>query len=463
MARSFKIGFLFYLLAVTQIAFSDDPADTTASTPQKLDLKYVPSDAVAISVIQPHRLFSGPWGSSYTLLMKKLEEAGLMSFNPAEIEQAVLVIGLPNSSEEIINNFPRFGVVARYGKAADQDSLAAKIVPQGSDGSIEGRKVRINAHRLSLSCAFADANTLLIGHESVLRWLLTAKQVDSPLRKLAAAADDSPEWQLLLTVGPLRPQVQSKLAETDSILPPQFNALPKMVDSTDTIVATLRQLPQGPMQFDLSAMASNKRSAKELVDDFKQLLDGIRIMFLAQPQTTAGADRIRSVINPAIAALQPTQSGNHVNIHVEMQSGPAPVMMVVAMLIPAVQAARDAANRVSDANNLKRLGLALLNYTDAHKRMPAQAIYDTQGKPLLSWRVMLLPYLEQNELYKQYHLDEPWDSEHNKQLIEKMPNAFMYPEFDEAGKTLYQAVFSKGFPLKGPKEQRQEVSWMVHP
>ncbi len=55
-----------------------------------------------------------------------------MSFNPAEIEQAMLVIGLPNSSEEIINNFPRFGVVVRYGKAVDQDSLAAKIVPQAA-------------------------------------------------------------------------------------------------------------------------------------------------------------------------------------------------------------------------------------------------------------------------------------------------------------------------------------------
>src|SRR5205823_10918869 len=47
-----------------------------------------------------------------------------------------------------------------------------------------------------------------------------------------------------------------------------------------------------------------------------------------------------------------------------------------------------------------------------------------QGKPLLSWRVHLLPFLEQDNLYKQFHLDEPWDSEHNKKLIARMPPVY---------------------------------------
>src|SRR5260370_4929892 len=69
------------------------------------------------------------------------------------------------------------------------------------------------------------------------------------------------------------------------------------------------------------------------------------------------------------------------------------------------------------ANNLKQIGLALHNYNDAYARLPAVANFDKQGKPLLSWRVHLLPFIEQEDLYKEFHLDEPWDSEHNKQLI----------------------------------------------
>ena len=60
-------------------------------------------------------------------------------------------------------------------------------------------------------------------------------------------------------------------------------------------------------------------------------------------------------------------------------------------------------------------------------RFPARANFDKQGKPLLSWRVHILPYLEENPLYQQFHLDEPWDSEHNRKLIPMMPAFYRNP------------------------------------
>ena len=53
---------------------------------------------------------------------------------------------------------------------------------------------------------------------------------------------------------------------------------------------------------------------------------------------------------------------------------------------------------------------------------------DASGKPLLSWRVHLLPYLENEELYRRFRLDEPWDSEHNRALIERDATVFRCPE-----------------------------------
>src|SRR5262249_20216865 len=81
---------------------------------------------------------------------------------------------------------------------------------------------------------------------------------------------------------------------------------------------------------------------------------------------------------------------------------------------------------------------------------PPRAIFDDQGKPLLSWRVQILPFLDQEELYQQFRLDEPWDSEHNKPLIDKMPNVFSDPRFDlPPGKTVYQAVVGPGTAFDG--------------
>jgi RNA polymerase sigma factor (sigma-70 family) len=89
--------------------------------------------------------------------------------------------------------------------------------------------------------------------------------------------------------------------------------------------------------------------------------------------------------------------------------------------------------------NLKRIGLAMVNYQSAEGHYPAAAITSKDGKPLLSWRVAILPYLEDfdghtlGDLHKDFHLDEPWDSPHNKQLLDKMPAVFVSPT-DRSGK-----------------------------
>ncbi|MGH7170201.1 MAG: sigma-70 family RNA polymerase sigma factor [Gemmataceae bacterium] len=68
--------------------------------------------------------------------------------------------------------------------------------------------------------------------------------------------------------------------------------------------------------------------------------------------------------------------------------------------------------------NLRKLALAMHAYAEKYGTLPPSAIYDKKGKALLSWRVALLPYLDQQNLYKLFHLDEPWDGEHNKSVLE---------------------------------------------
>jgi hypothetical protein len=80
---------------------------------------------------------------------------------------------------------------------------------------------------------------------------------------------------------------------------------------------------------------------------------------------------------------------------------------------------------------LKRIGFALHEYHDSHKQFPAAAIYDKDGKPLLSWRVAILPHLERADLHRRFKLDEPWDSPHNVALLDQMPDVFAPAPYDD--------------------------------
>src|SRR5947209_4883862 len=81
------------------------------------------------------------------------------------------------------------------------------------------------------------------------------------------------------------------------------------------------------------------------------------------------------------------------------------------------------AQMVASENNLKQIGLAFHNHEAAFRIFPNN-IYSKDGKGLLSWRVHILQFVEQEVLYKQFNLDEPWDSDTNKPLVAKMPKLY---------------------------------------
>ena len=129
-----------------------------------------------------------------------------------------------------------------------------------------------------------------------------------------------------------------------------------------------------------------------------------------------------------------------------LDSKTAAIETLVAATKKALQQSRGTAQNTQSMNNLKQLALAMWNYYDSQNHhFPAAATYDPNGKPLLSWRVYILPYIEEDQLFRQFHLDEPWDSPHNKPLIEKMPAVFHSPKSKaEKGKTNYLVAVGNG-------------------
>ncbi|MGH7169539.1 MAG: DUF1559 domain-containing protein [Gemmataceae bacterium] len=134
-----------------------------------------------------------------------------------------------------------------------------------------------------------------------------------------------------------------------------------------------------------------------------------------------------------------------------------------AFLPTLVRRTYQAMHRRVGVNSLHRLALAMHNYADTYKhRLPASATFDKQGKPLLSWRVHLLPFLDEQKLYQEFHLDEPWDSSHNRKLIARMPEVYQGSnlKLNGEGKTIYLLPVGKDAAFKeGPEGPRMPADF----
>jgi hypothetical protein len=127
------------------------------------------------------------------------------------------------------------------------------------------------------------------------------------------------------------------------------------------------------------------------------------------------------------------------------------IAMLAALLLPAIQAARTAAQVSMCANNMKQIGIAMHNYHDTYGSFPPAYVADETGQPMHSWRVLLLPFIEGGDmLYEQYNFDEPWDSPNNSSLSFMMPMVYRCPEsFDTMDETSYVVINGPGFIFDG--------------
>ena len=103
--------------------------------------------------------------------------------------------------------------------------------------------------------------------------------------------------------------------------------------------------------------------------------------------------------------------------------------VVLAVLVPTIRAARLASQRIQCANNMKWIALSLHNYFDVHKTFPWAITYAQDGTRMRSWRVALLPYLEQQPTGLSYDFREPWNGPHNRLIGDEIPDSW----YDNSG------------------------------
>ena len=197
------------------------------------------------------------------------------------------------------------------------------------------------------------------------------------------------------------------------------------------------------MAIHLIIQSQHEKAAKQLEKTLQAAL-----------QWAAKAPPVREqipMVEPLIRLLAPKAQGARLTTVLNEEN--EGVQRFQQLLTPPLAMAKERASRSSCTNNMKQLGLAMHNFHDVYKGFPPSASYDKNGKKLLSWRVYVLPFIEHAELYQQFHLDEPWDSEHNKKLIAKMPAVYACrsTKLGEQYKTSYLAPIGEKTIFFGKK------------
>jgi hypothetical protein len=289
-------------------------------------------------------------------------------------------------------------------------------------------------------------------HESLLDDFKKGPRSGDGMMKDAIAAAKSGKNALVVGLDP-----SGLPAEIFDNAPPELQPfLPLLKSKSILLQANLDKELSAEVRF----TADNEEKAIESERAFNLLMkladDGLTTVIKDEKPSEEVKPLIPTLIQlqKVVQGVKAVRQGTVTTAKASIAADPKLAQPLLAIFIKPMTASA----RAQSSNNLKQIGLALHNYHDVHGVLPAAAIVDKKGKPLLSWRVAILPYIEQNNLYQQFKLDEPWDSEHNLKLSKTVVKVYSLPySAPEKGKenhTHYRVFVGNGTawdPIQGLK------------
>lgn len=296
----------------------------------------------------------------------------------------------------------------------------------------------------------ALGSQVFIGHRQMLKRLEhaeTAARADVS-KRLAADSDAALDVWLVPTA-----EYRELVAEFPIPFPPQVaDTWDEVCDRFEWVGLHLSLVPRLTLRAEIAA--ADETSAKkwnELLVGLRDLLDRQR-KERVQRAGAPGRTNYQALVAQSLAEASVERSGAIVQAAATIES-PQESTGVLASTLEAIASVLEKTPDIAASNQLKHLAIAMHNFHQDYRSFPPSASFDDNGKPLLSWRVHVLPYLgeEAYSLYKQFRLDEPWNSPHNKALIAKMPKVFQDPsgKVKEPGMTRIVVPIGEGFIFDG--------------
>lgn len=440
-----------------------------AAEPRAVD--YLTPQSVAAASVRLADLAATPSLQAYPIEVVAAATDDFLGLPLGSIQRVTAVIEPP------MGMMPQYAVVLNATESLDFDRFRGELIRHTQRGELLGRPFLESQLDLAPSFCLLDDNTLAVGPKLFLKRLI--RGVDGSDGDLAAAmaGDDGTHLRAAVLLQPLMPLIQLGLMGAKQEVEPEFHRFLDGVELLDRI--EIAGDLSGERESSLIVYANDTGAADQVQSLVAEGLALVNERADANGQISQLRDHPEAVVRAwavyldrmteqQAASAAALREGEEAFVLGRLRPGDSqsPMMTVaiagvlVALLLPAVQAAREAARRNASMNNLKQLALAMHNHHDARNRFPAHAIYSESGEPLLSWRVALLPYLGEDALYERFNLEEPWNSTHNLPLLNEMPELFFdpsspAPDLDpSSGKTHYLGVVGTDAAFSGDADGR---------
>lgn len=446
--NDFSVRFcsIFFVWAIgwtSTVAWANEPPDRYGD---------VPSDSLAVASIDLKSLRESPEAKLIPWEIVEVACREQMGISFESIDSVDVTVGMPSPAPEV-------GFSFRLNQALDiadlKNSLATPVERSPKDSNLRFRTL---IEFPMMRVAQREDRRVLVGTEGTLRRMLSPRlQPGGPMVQLVQSSQAP--IRMALNFERIRGLVAVAFEQAAANVPESMrDDIEDVIRLIDNVSVEMHPMSDEALRVSFgTASGPNANSLMECMDRLRA--EGMKITAesmkgelekdksLSDEMRTAVfsySDRMQNVFD-AQELWSVKEDRVHLKIENSMTTSYATVGVMTGLLLPAVQAAREAARRMSSSNNLKQIMLSLWNYESTYKKMPGRIVMGKDGKPLLSWRVMILPYLEETQLYNEFHLDEPWDSEHNIRLLERMPAVFSNPRIiAPPGHTVYLAPAGEG-------------------
>ncbi len=456
------LGLLLLMLGQGTGAADPPSAGGAPAAAPAIDTSLIPEDAVIAFVAYPRRVLAFPALAKADIKALSMADAmgDRFGFSLADVEQVMMLFLEPGAPVHGRLGRPNVaGVVFHLAKPHAGQEFAAKMMAPDKPEEVEiaGKKCfrpaknqQSHYQRTSPCVCFPDERTIVVGDLVMLEKMLSANNVQTPLTEELRTLD--PTVDAAIVVNNRNGTTLATLLK-EAHLPESLAGLPEVLT---TARLTVKAAPEVSLALELvgkdddaaARLAKMVDAAKSLAENVLPALHDDLPKRLTADQKPIVEELLR-LADKVASGLVPQRTRNQVAIQI---NGLTKIDdLATKVVLPAIDLARRVALRTQSANNVKQLLLAVFSYEVAHRRLPARAIFSKDGKPLLSWRVQMLPNLDEAALYKQFHLDEPWDSPNNKPLIAKMPSTFKVPggKHNEEGRTCYVVPVGKDTVFDG--------------
>jgi hypothetical protein len=420
-----------------------------------------------------------------------IEEVGI---DGREIEEVLVLLGPPTGEklEDMPRALPELAVLVRLPEPADVDLLVEKLLappPWSDDAGKEVEKVEYegktyydspSSHKPFFHVS-DDKRTLIMAQpEAVMKKLLDepgdapalahelVELGDHDVAVVALTDSDEKRKQLMAAAQAMMPTKykeekweESKKGSPPEVemiqdpLPPQVKSMLEKLNSLhayadlsgDTLVNVKVDLTDEESAKQMNEMVGGvvgmgRMMAPDLIPDAAEEFAG------GDPVATEEmAQKMTGIVKETFNSISAEASGTTFTINI---ARPDYFDDLPELIEEGMAQAEKAAKKNAEINNLRQIGLAIRNYELRRGSFPTDIVAE-DGTPLLSWRVRILPYLEEQVLYDQFRLDEPWDSPHNIELSKTAMGAFATPGVEESNKTSIMVFTGDGAPFGGQK------------